>query len=198
MTGPTAPQLFQESIKRAVALLWSFVQEQFEEEQEAELKLQQAKVCLPRKAESKKVFIVHGHRSELKMELARLLEKLQLEPVILHEAPDQAQTIIEKLEKNSEVGFAVVVLTGDDEGRNRSAAGEFRPRARQNVLFEYGYFVGLLGRKKVMALQEADVEDFSDYNGVLVTQLDKAGAWKTKLARELKEAGYNVDMNRLL
>lgn len=107
-----------------------------------------------------------------------------------------ALTIIEKFEKHSEVGFAVVLLTPDDEG---GLKGTFplKPRARQNVVFEHGYFCGRLGRSRVMALKKEQVETPSDFDGVLYTAVDQAGAWMTKLALELKTAGYNVDLNRL-
>lgn len=196
MHGPGAPKLFQKSIARAVALLDSFQREQTEEEHTAALQQSIDLQKGTKPADAKKIFVVHGHDEALKEKVARLISQLELDPVILHEAADQAQTIIEKLEKHSKVGFAVVLLTGDDEGR-KFAGGDLIRRARQNVVFECGYFVGLLGRDRVLALKEDGVESFSDYDGVLVTKVDIAGAWRMKLARELKAAGYDVDMNRL-
>ena len=70
-------------------------------------------------------------------------------------------------------------------------------RPRQNVIFEFGFFLGKLGRKKVRALVKGGVEMLSDYSGVVYIDLDD-GEWKLELAKEMKAAGLVVDMNRLL
>jgi predicted nucleotide-binding protein len=142
-----------------------------------------------------KVFLVHGHDESAREGTARYLEKLHLEPIILHEQPNAGQTIIEKVEKYGGVAFAVVLLTPDDIGATRDKAGDLKPRARQNVILELGYFLARLGRKHVAALVKGDVEKPSDYDGVVYIQLDDAGAWKLELARELKTAGLDVDLN---
>ncbi len=145
-------------------------------------------------SETQDVFIVHGRDESLKQAVARFLEKLGLSPVILHEKPDEGRTVIEKFEDHTSVGFAVVLLTGDDEGRLRGAE-ELEIRARQNVILELGYFVGKLGRKRVCALKMDGVETPSDLHGVLYVPVDSGGAWKLALARELKAAGVNIDLN---
>lgn len=140
------------------------------------------------------VFIVHGRDNLIKETTARFLEKLGLNPIILHEKPDKGRTIIEKFEDHSaEAGFAVILLTPDDVGRLASESEtSSSPRARQNVIFEMGYFYGNLGRGKVCALYHG-VEQPSDLHGVLYIQVDEAGAWKTRLASELKAAGIKAD-----
>jgi len=105
-------------------------------------------------SQSKKVFIVHGHDEEAKETVARFIHLLDLFPIILNEQPNEGQTIVEKFEKSSnEVGYAVVLLTPDDIGTSKDKPEELKPRARQNVIFELGYFAAKLGRKKVCALQ---------------------------------------------
>jgi predicted nucleotide-binding protein len=91
-----------------------------------------------------------------------------------------------------------VLLTGDDEARQRGAEQELRLRARQNVILELGFFVGALGRQRVVLLYEEGVELPSDISGVLYLPLDEAGAWKTRLAREMLEAGVRVDAEAVL
>ena len=108
------------------------------------------KLVLPR---SNRTFIVHGHDGEARETVARFLEGIGYIPVILHEQPNMGRTIIEKVEANSDVGFAIVLLTPDDEGCVKG--GKPEPRARQNVLFELGYFLGRLGRDRVCALKKA-------------------------------------------
>ena len=144
------------------------------------------------------IFIVHGRDNETKETVARFLEHLNLKPVILHEQSSQSRTIIEKFEQHAQVGFAIALLTPDDVGAHREAARDLKHRARQNVIFEFGYFIGRLGRNRVCALTKGDVEIPSDYNGVVYIPLDDAGGWKIKLSKELKGAGIDVDANRIL
>jgi predicted nucleotide-binding protein len=147
---------------------------------------------------NKKVFIVHGHDSASKDSVARFLYQLGVEPIILHEQASQGNTVIEKFERHSDVHFAVVLLTPDDLGSSALRPAEALPRARQNVIFELGYFVGRLGRQRVCALHKGNVEIPSDYHGVAYLSLDDAGAWKLSLVRDMKAAGFGLDMNRAL
>lgn len=151
---------------------------------------------------SKKVFVVHGHDDAMKGSVARVLEKLGLEPIILHEKPDQGKTVIEKFMANSsDVGFAVVLLSGDDIAYPKSAKPkQARPRARQNVILELGFFVGKLGREKVLPLyRKADnFEHPSDFAGVLYKEFDEHGHWRFELVKELQAEGYDVDANKLM
>lgn len=146
----------------------------------------------------RRVFVVHGHAEEAKQSVARCLEKLGLEAIILHEKPSRGQTIIEKFEDYADVGFAVVLLTPDDVGAAKGDAGSLKPRARQNVIFELGFFVGSLGRRRVCALHRGDVEIPSDFAGVLWVPMDPQGAWRFELVREMRAAGLDVDPNKLL
>ncbi len=146
---------------------------------------------------SNRVFVVHGHDQGGKEAVARFLEKLGLEPVILHEKPNAGRTIIEKFSDYSDVHFAVILITGDDEGKPKGSSEVLKLRARQNVILELGYFLGKLGRARVCALHEDGVEIPSDYQGVLFVPLDKNDKWKYDLVTELKAAGFTVDANRI-
>ena len=150
------------------------------------------------KAEStNKVFIVHGHNNEIKQIIARTLSQLKLEPIILHEKAEQGRTIIEKFEQNSsDVNFAIILLTADDEGKAKAEV-DYKARARQNVVFEMGYFIGKLGREKVFLLLENGVDKPGDLDGIVYVPIDAAEGWKLKLVRELKAAGYNVTADDL-
>ncbi len=144
----------------------------------------------------KKVFIVHGHDDAAREAVARIVSKLQLEPIILHEQPNKGATIIEKFEKHAHVGFAIILLTPDDEGRTKGDK-KLSERARQNVILELGYFIGKLGREHVMVLRKGNIEIPSDVFGVAYEPLDGGGAWQFKLGKELQAAGYDVDLNKL-
>lgn len=148
-----------------------------------------------RQALSRRVFVVHGHDEGAREAIARFLEKLGFVPVILHEQANRGRTVIEKIEGNREVGFAVVLLTPDDQGCVKG--GELEPRARQNVLLELGYFLGYLGRDRVCALKRGQVEIPSDFAGVVWTQMNDEG-WKQALSLELQDAGYEIDWNKVM
>jgi predicted nucleotide-binding protein len=143
---------------------------------------------------SRRVFVVHGHDDGSRETVARFLEKLGFEAVILHEQANQGRTVIEKVEAYGDVGFAVVLLTPDDEGCVRGGTPE--PRARQNVILELGYFIGRLGRGKVCALKRGALEIPSDYAGVVYESME--GNWQQALGRELQEAGHEIDWNKVM
>ena len=136
-----------------------------------------------------KVFIVHGHDDALKSEVARYIEKLGFDAIILHEQVNNGRTIIEKLEQiTADVQYAVILYTGDDAGVNGQR------RARQNVIFEHGYFVSKLGRNRTCAIMADNIEKPSDNDGVLYIPIAN---WRMQLAKEMKGAGLPVDMNKI-
>lgn len=148
-------------------------------------------------AEKNRVFIVHGRDDHAKVEAARFVEKLGFSAIILHEQASSGKTIIEKIEAHTNVGFAIVLYTPCDVG---CIAGEksIKPRARQNVVFEHGYLIGKLGRHNVCALVKGDVEIPNDISGVVYVPLDSHGAWHLALAKEMRNSGYAVDMNKVI
>ena len=146
---------------------------------------------------SNRVFLVHGHDNELKESTARFLEKLGLNPIILHEQSSKGLTIIEKFEEYSDVSFAVVLLTPDDLGCSVKETGVQKKRARQNVIFELGYFIGKLGRKNVVGIVKDSIELPSDYTGIIYVAVDVNDGWKMLLAKEIKSAGLKIDMNKV-
>ncbi len=154
--------------------------------------------------QSRDIFVVHGHNEAAREEVARFLQKCDLNPVILHEQASGGRTVIEKLEHYSNVSFAVVLLTPDDVGgeasKNPAPNGDYhlQRRARQNVIAELFYFIGKLGRNRVCALMKDAVEIPSDIGGVVYTPMDAAGAWKMALLRELKVVGHPIDWQRAL
>lgn len=144
------------------------------------------------------IFIVHGRDDGHKEAVARLVQGLtNRSPVILHEQPSGGDTIIEKLERAaSTAAFAIVIATGDDIGR-LAGGGQDRPRARQNVVLELGYFFGLLGRRNVLLLFQPGVERPSDTDGIVHIELDTGRGWRISLATELENAGFEVDRTAL-
>jgi predicted nucleotide-binding protein len=132
-----------------------------------------------------KVLVVHGRDDTAKFELLSFLEAAGTEPVVLSDHPTLGQTALEKLDQAADAGYAVVVLTPDDRRETQAAV-------RQNVILELGFLVGRLGRHRVCALYKASVELPSDFLGILYTEMDAAGRWRSMLARELRAAGVVV------
>lgn len=122
---------------------------------------------------SRKIFVVHGRDDKSRLDLCNILkDDFGLDPVVLQDMPnDSIETIISKFERlASECSAAIVLFTPDDE------AGESK-RARQNVIFELGYFLGKFQNKKdrrIIVLKKGNVEIPSDISGVLYLEYDRA------------------------
>lgn len=144
----------------------------------------------------RRVFIVHGHDELMKQSVARVLQQLDFEEIILHEQVNKGRSIIEKFEDLSDVGFVVVLLSPDDPIAHGQSFPETR-RPRQNVILEWGYFMGKLTRKRVFALRKGNPELPTDTMNIVWEQFDEAGAWKYKLAAELEAADYTVDRGKI-
>ena len=144
-----------------------------------------------------KVFIVHGRDVLLRTQVESVLRALGLEPIILQEQANNGKTIIEKIEECTDVGFGIVLYTPCDEGRLKSEEGKLNPRARQNVVLEHGYLMAKLGRERVCCLVSDDVEFPSDIQGVGYIPANDIDQWKYKIAKELKGAGFDIDINKL-
>lgn len=149
--------------------------------------------------ENKSVFIVHGRDEKMLTDVSSALSGLGVPSVILSREDNEGRTIIEKFEKESNrCEYAVILCSGDDEGRLRQKGKKsnetpMRPRARQNVILELGYFLGKLGRKNMFVLHpEESIEQPSDFYGVVYETFDKGDRWKDKLVRELKAAGFKI------
>lgn len=152
----------------------------------------------PTQASADEIFIVHGRDNERKLDFARTIRAITgVEPIILHEQPNRGRVLIEKFEANaSRAGYAVVLLTADDLGRAKTDAADV-PRARQNVVFELGFFIGALGRERVAVFLDSGVEEPGDVRGIVYNPIDSGGAWKLALARELDAADIPVDFSGL-
>lgn len=160
-------------------------------------KISRSRLDLSKPIQSNKVFIVHGHNHEAKAELEIFLRQIGLDPVVLHRQADEGLTIIEKFEKHSKVNYAVILLTPDDvvqlsnKGEASSESSEYR--ARQNVIFEFGYFAGKLGRSRVCCIYQKNVMLPSDISGLIYKQFrEHISEIKYDLVMELRKAGYDV------
>ena len=188
---------YVKGLQSAASVLESMLNEieEYWEEDEQSSKTSDSRAKMPKS--TNKVFVIHGHDESARETVARFLERLELDPVILHEQPNKGRTIIEKFEEHAQVWFAVVLLTPDDVGALADDKKNQNPRARQNVIFEFVYFIGKLGRERVCALVKGNVETPSDYDGVIYIPLDGSDSWKLRLFQELKSVGFKVDANQV-
>ena len=145
--------------------------------------------------DNKKIFVVHGHDIGIKDSVAGFLEKHKLKLIFLDGQVSGGKTIIEQFEMHSaSAHYAVILITPDDIGAVKGEETKLRPRASQNVILESGYFCGKLGRNRVCVLYIEDLELPSDMSGILCVRMDDAGAWKLKLAKEMKASGLDIDI----
>ena len=146
---------------------------------------------------SRKVFVVHGRDESAKNEVALFLRKIGLEEIILHQRPNRGRNLLTKFQEEAEgASFAIILMTADDNGG--LVDEPLRKRARQNVVFELGYFIGKLGTPRVAALVVPDLEKPSDFDGICWIDFGRGTNWKNELARELKEARVPFDSDALL
>jgi predicted nucleotide-binding protein with TIR-like domain/uncharacterized protein DUF2513 len=146
---------------------------------------------------SNKVFVVHGHDEAAKNEVALFLRTIGLEPIILHLMPNGGRHLLTKFQEESGgTSFAVALMTPDDEGG--PIGGSHKPRARQNVVFELGFFIGQIGSSRVAALLKGGVEKPSDFDGIAYIDFGSGHGWKTELARELEHARLPFDARKVL
>ena len=148
---------------------------------------------------SQKVFTVHGHDEVAKYAVARFIERLDLEAIILDEQSGGLQAIIDKFEEQAaDIVFAIILLTPDDVGAAKAEKDVLQPRARQNVILELGYFIAKLERNQICLLYKEGVELPSDIRGLVYVLMDDHDGWQLKLAREMKYANLPIDANKLL
>ena len=105
--------------------------------------------------------------------------------------------IIEKIEEYSNVGFGIILYTPCDIGGKNTPEPDMQLRARQNVVFEHGFLIGKIGRGNVCALVKGELETPNDISGVVYVNMDNSDSWCYQVAKELKKAGYPVDLNKI-
>jgi len=156
----------------------------------------------PSSRRATRVFLAHGHDEGMRESAARTLEKIGFKVVMLREQTSESRTTAEQLEYySSTVSYAVILLSPDDMAYpTRKSPSQARPRARQNVIDELGFFRGKLGRSNLFILYKK-VEGFekpSNIEGVLYVPYDELGYWKIRLASELQNRGHDVELGELV
>ena len=148
------------------------------------------------KKNNNRIFIVHGHDRTMLLEVERLVGHIGLDPVVLGDQVDQGfYSIFDKFERHAnESEYAIILFSPDDE------TTEGKKRARQNVIFELGYFLGKLGKDRVSLLNKDSTEQFdipTDILGSAYIKFDSEGAWKLKITKALDVSGLSVDYSMI-
>jgi predicted nucleotide-binding protein len=145
----------------------------------------------PNSNENNKIFIVHGRDRTALLETENIIRKIGLEPIILNKIANNGLCLIEKFEKYSNVQYAIVLLTPDDIGALFEESPNYMYRARQNVIFEMGFFYGKLGRSNVCCIYKSSLELPSDVNGIAYLPYNQSvEEVEMALLRELKGAKF--------
>lgn len=143
---------------------------------------------------TKKVFIVHGHDDKLLIKVENLLYQLELTPIVLNQQVNEGLSLLDKLKKNTDVGYAIILYTPCDKGKDAKSKGRYHMRARQNVVFEHGFLISKLGSSRIAIIKEGNIEMPSDISGVVYVESEE---WRYKLADEMRKAGLDVDKNKI-
>jgi predicted nucleotide-binding protein len=146
----------------------------------------------------RKVLIIHGQDEEKAMEVADFLAKLDLDPILPYAQSSNEMNLTSEFETNPEIVFAVTLLTADDFGYPRGKPEELKPRPKQNVIFDLGYLVGRMKQNLVCALYEEGLDLPSKYQGRVFIPYDADGLWRLLIARSMKLANVNVDLNKAI
>lgn len=141
------------------------------------------------------IFVVYGHDTPAREKLELLIHKMGLNPIVLANLIPDGDTVIEKLEKylvaNSDIGYACVLLTPDDEGNSAGSSGSVQYRARQNFILELGMVLARLGRDRVAIFRKKEVEEPSDIAGLLYIPFEERPDEEASiLFRSLQAHGY--------
>jgi predicted nucleotide-binding protein len=148
----------------------------------------------------KNIFIVHGHDALMKNLVNSFVIKIGLNPIILDEKENQGNTVIEKFEQAAaNASYAIILMSPDDKVLPEDDKIIYRPR--QNVVFEMGYFISVLGRSRVLILSKRNLplEFPTDLSGLIHEAFEENNdRWKIRIIKELNILGYGIDANNLL
>ncbi|MBI5294742.1 MAG: nucleotide-binding protein [Chloroflexi bacterium] len=148
--------------------------------------------------DNKKILVFPGRDAALRMKVVRFLETLGIMPIVIDAESSQGMTPIQKLDRYPDVGFAIVLMPGDERGEKREDIRKLISRSRENAIFELGYMIGKLGPANVCVLYESGGEIYNDIASVKRIRYDEANLWKLSIAQELNVYGLDINVSNLL
>ena len=184
---------FKKGLKTAIFYLKNFESEILHDVDIEERGYKDSNNASHKESHKNNIFIVHGHNGGVKDKVANFISKLGIEPIILNEQIDRGRTLLEKLEEYSDIKAAIIIFTNEDAGSNGDS--EYEKKARQNLIFEAGYFLGKLGNKNIIVIAEQGVIPPSVLDGHPYFKMDQEEKWKTDITKKLKSMKkFNIDV----
>jgi len=188
---------FKKGLRTAIFYLKNFESEILHDVDIEEREQKDSNNAPHKESHKKNILIVHGRNDGVKDKVANFISKLGIEPIILNEQLNRGRTLLEKLEEYSDIKAAIIIFTNDDIGNNNNDS-EYEKRARQNLIFEAGYFHGKLGNKNMIVIAEQGVMLPSVLEGYTYFKMDREEKWKEDIAKKLKSMKrYNIDISDL-
>ena len=143
------------------------------------------------------IFVVHGELQTAVNTIQSFMEDLGIQLQQMPAAPEKGKGLVNSLEKNPDASFALVLLNHDDAIALKRSAADASAGVRSGIVFQLGYFVGRLGLKRVCVLYTGGAETFVSDHGIQFLPMDNGNGWQLLLARHLKRAGIEIDLNKL-
>ena len=168
---------------------------------QSEVLLQKVKLLLSPPAQTKlssqvrsnQIFVVYGQDNPMTSDVTSILEKLDLELIIV----TSLQALTEKTADYPHVSFAVVILSPDILAYPKEKTpDQAKHQPTQNVIYQLGYLVGHLGNTNVAAIYPPK-QNFEIPHDDHVLWIEYKTGWYLKLIKELKSANFDVDANKL-
>ena len=144
------------------------------------------------------IFVVHGELQTAVNTIQAFMEDLGIQLQQMPASPEKgSKGLVNSLEKNPDASFALVLLNHDDAIALKRSAADASAGVRSGIVFQLGYFVGRLGLKRVCVLYTGGAETFVSDHGIQFLPMDNGNGWQLLLARHLKRAGIEIDLNKL-
>lgn len=144
------------------------------------------------------ILLIHGQDGTAKGSVLEFLEKLGLRALTPHEQVNGGKGLIEKFRDLSSIHFAIVLFTPDDATTPQNKPRGKRYRLIQDIIFELGYVVAKLGQERVCVLCQEGAGIPLDYPGAVFIPMDSKGGWRLLVAKEIKQAGIEIDLNKAI
>lgn len=143
----------------------------------------------------RRVAIVSAQDDAASQAVAAFVEQLGLEPVTPSPpVVSDDTTFLDRLEGVRGADYAIVLLPAADLGPASDATG-----IKPETLMEIGFLFGALSKRKVCFLVSGKAALAPELDGlVLMHARDEADLWRLLVAREMRKAGLEVDMNKAL
>jgi hypothetical protein len=135
---------------------------------------------------NKVLFVTHGPKDPSSEAVLQFIQQLSM-PIV---EADHTNGLIETLESQRDMGFAIVMNAADTVENGKAALSD-------SSVFKLGYCAGKLGLRRMCMMNGPAHPNVGDSQGIAHVAVDVNGGWQLQLARQMKRAGCDIDLNRL-